>query len=70
MNWWSYLYFRGDSLRVGFCTPIGAELEFQSFHPNSRLSVKSRFTVVNSLAELDKDDEFNSQKYYLDETTG
>ncbi|WAR22399.1 CEIP2-like protein, partial [Mya arenaria] len=46
---------RGDKLRIGVCTPLGAELEVQTFHPY-RLNVRSRFTQVDSLAELDKED--------------
>ncbi|XP_052771166.1 cell surface hyaluronidase-like [Mya arenaria] len=61
---------RGDKLRIGVCTPLGAELEVQTFHPY-RLNVRSRFTQVDSLAELDKEDpELDGKKYYYDSTTG
>lgn len=62
--------FRGDTLRVGVCTPVGAEVEIQTFHPY-RLNTRSKFTRVNSLAELDAEDpELDGKKYYYDETTG
>ena len=62
-------YSRGDKLRVGVCTPRGAELNIQSFHPY-RLTSIDKFTRVNTLAELDADDALDGQKYYHDETTG
>lgn len=52
------------------CTPIGAEVEIQSYHPY-RLHMRSMFTQVDSLAELDAEDaELDGKKYYYDESTG
>lgn len=62
-------FFRGDSLRLGVCTPVGANLEFYSFHPY-RLTGKIRFTRVDTLAELDAQDDLDGKKYVFDEATG
>ena len=64
------LFARGDTLRVGVCTPPGANVEIQSFHPYT-LHVRSQFTRVNSLVELDAHDPtLDGRKYYFDESTG
>lgn len=69
------LFFRGEVLRIGICTPPGADVEIQSLFPaksgKDRLITRSRFTRVNSLAELDAmDPDLDGKKYYLDDATG
>lgn len=65
----------GDTLRIGVCTPIGAEVEIQSLIPRlsgkERLITRSRFTRVNSLGELDAPDaDLDGKKYFMNDTTG
>jgi len=51
------------------CTPLGSEIDLQSFHPYP-LSRKKDFIRVNSLAKLDASDALDGKKFYHDEKTG
>lgn len=61
--------FRGDKLRIGVCTPVGAEFEIKTNFPY-KLTSKSKFTQVDTLEELDTDDDLDGKKFYHDNTTG
>jgi hypothetical protein len=70
-----FFFNRGDTIRIGVCTPIGAEVEIQSLIPRlsgkERLITRSRFTRVNSLGELDAPDaDLDGKKYFMNDTTG
>ena len=65
INFYKHVY-SGDSVRIGLCVPRGANWTLKMSYP-LKLKTMSDFIQVDSLAELDKDEDGkNGKKYYFD----